>query len=187
MIDENAYGLLVSYFSIEEDEYGLEIEAFVERVSAFGTTLRTCLRELSLGDSVRALNLGHAFYLELAEDELAADPLGWLREARRRLSEQGFESVAVLTHGGRWVAPEAAEGTAANEAPPIVDVCLPSEALRHALDADAASRATEDDEPSGWGPGLYVENEAIEALGRKLKNEPTALEAGGARFFRIGR
>jgi hypothetical protein len=183
MIDENAYGILVSYFDIEEDEYGLEIESFAERVSAFGAILRGCLRDGALGAQVRAVALGHAFYFELAEDELGGDPLAFIREARRRLSDEGFESVGVLTHGGRWLEAEAQ----ASEPSPLMEVCLPSEPLRHALDADAASRATEDDEPSGWGPGLYVEDEAIEALGRKLKNEPTALEAGGARFFRISR
>jgi hypothetical protein len=50
----------------------------------------------------------------------------------------------------------------------------------------ATRRADEGDE-RGWGPGLYVDLEAIEALGRSFKNAPTALEIGGATFYRVGR
>jgi hypothetical protein len=35
MIDENAFGLLVSYFSIEDDEYEGEREHFIERYATF--------------------------------------------------------------------------------------------------------------------------------------------------------
>ena len=185
MIDENAYGLLISYFGIEDDEYGLERDEFVQRVQDFHAHVRAHLAEVELDASARALNFGHAVYVELAEDELPFDPLAWIREMRRRLTEDEFESVGVLTYGGRWLHLD--DAPAPSEASGVHEISLPSEPLRHALDADAASRQTEDDEEIGWGPGLYVENEAIEALGRKLKNEPTALEVGGARFFRIGR
>jgi hypothetical protein len=38
----------------------------------------------------------------------------------------------------------------------------------------------------GWGPGLYVEKDAIEQLGKSLKNEPTALPVLSSVFYRIG-
>ena len=43
MIDENAFGLLLSYFDIENDEYALEAEEFVERVETFRSSWRSCL------------------------------------------------------------------------------------------------------------------------------------------------
>jgi hypothetical protein len=190
MIDENAFGLLIGYFGIEDEEYGLEREEFVTKIQEFRRLCRRCLEEQSLGPAVRAFDLGHAFYLELPEDALEADPIQWLRRARERLREGSFESVAVLTYGGRWV-----EENQVTETPAMremdgasVQACLPpSEPFRHALDADSATRMTAGDEDVGWGPGLYVETDAIEGLGRKLKNEPTPLEAGGATFFRLGR
>jgi hypothetical protein len=39
----------------------------------------------------------------------------------------------------------------------------------------------------GWGPGLYLDTEAVEALGLNLKNQPTALNVAEATFFRVGR
>jgi hypothetical protein len=60
----------------------------------------------------------------------------------------------------------------------------PSEPLRRALSAEVATHAT-GDEP-GWGPGLYLDTEAVEALGRTPKNAPTVLEIAGATFYRAG-
>lgn len=63
----------------------------------------------------------------------------------------------------------------------------PSEALRKALAAEAfAQPTTAHDGDAGWGPGLYIEKEAIEQLGKSLKNVPTALPALTATFYRIG-
>ncbi|HMJ13152.1 MAG TPA: hypothetical protein VK524_17145 [Polyangiaceae bacterium] len=186
MIDENAYGLLVSYFDIENDEYALEAEEFVERVSAFRRCWRSCLEEQA--GPMRAIDLGHALYIELAEDELPGEPVALLRDLRKRLSEHEIESVGVLTFGGRWLHSDDESSPACTDqlgSVTVHELSLPSEPFRHALDADAAARATQDDEPVGWGPGLYLESEAIEAMGRKLKNAPTPLEAGGATFFRI--
>jgi hypothetical protein len=55
--------------------------------------------------------------------------------------------------------------------------------------ADAASRLTGDEtaEDDGWGPGLYFDTEAVDALGRTPKNAPTALVTAGASFYRVGR
>ncbi|HTA91555.1 MAG TPA: hypothetical protein VK745_18355, partial [Polyangiaceae bacterium] len=95
-------------------------------------------------------------------------------------------SVGVLSHGGRWLS-EAAE------APPLVDgvewlsVSLPSEPLRRALYAETAAHPADEHDEAGWGPGLYVDTEAVEALGRSLKNAPTPLAVAGATFFRVAR
>jgi hypothetical protein len=190
MIDENAYGVLISYFAIEDEEYALERDEFIQRLKSFQKAWQACVNDLPLGDSPRAFDLGHAVYLELAEDDLTGDPLTWLREARARLSEAELDSVGVLSYGGRWLAAEDA-GVSPTvlelESTAVHQLALPSEPLRHALDADSAARMTLGDEVVGWGPGLYVETDAIEALGRKLKNAPTPLEAGGATFYRIGR
>jgi len=59
----------------------------------------------------------------------------------------------------------------------------PSEPLRRALDAETLSRR--DEHVTGWGPGVYVDTEALEALGKTPKNAPTLLRAPGAQFFRI--
>jgi hypothetical protein len=189
MIDENAYGILISYFGIEDDEYALEREQFLERFQHFCACWQSFLEQKPLASSVLAVDLGHALYLEFAEDELLGDPLSFLRELRNGLRETELESVGVLTFGGRWLLEDNQSQAGATRRIGSVNVqqlSRPSEPMRHALDADAAARMTSGDELSGWGPGLYVEDEAIEALGRKLKNAPTSLEAGGAIFYRIG-
>jgi len=66
----------------------------------------------------------------------------------------------------------------------LVNASGPSEPLRRALCADAASRGDQD--AAGWGPGLYLDVDAVEALGRKPKNQPTILRSGGAEYFRAG-
>ena len=188
MIDENAFGLLISYFQVEDDEYGLGPEEFAARYRAFCAVLDECLAGLPLGKDVRAVDLGHVLYLEVAEGDETEDPFQWLRDVRARLSARDFMSVAVLSHGSRWVEEQPEEQSAPEARPgnvPVLRVGLPSEPLRRALYADAASRV--DDDCPGWGPGLYVDAEAIEALGRKLKNVPTALEASGATFYRFAR
>jgi hypothetical protein len=63
----------------------------------------------------------------------------------------------------------------------------PSEALRKALGAEAFAQPTlSEGNESGWGPGLYIEKDAIEQLGKNLRNTPTALPALSATFYRIG-
>jgi hypothetical protein len=189
MIDENAFGILLSYFTVEDDEYGLEREEFVARFQEFRATVRGALSDLSLGNGVRAIDLGHAFYVEVGDGDQTESPLAWAKQARARLTERGFETVAVVTHGGRWV--EDADGWSSvepmNEAG-LVSVSLPSEPFRRALYADAASRHAEDEEEeeAGWGPGLYLDVEAVEALRIKLRNLPTSLRVGSAEFYRVG-
>jgi hypothetical protein len=188
MIDENAFGLLISYYSIEDDEYGLEPDDFVRRFGEFRELVLGLVREQSPGSDVRALDLGHALYFELADGDQHGDPIAWLKQARARLSECELESVGVLSHGGRWLADSESHAPSEQIGSDVklLRASLPSEPLRRALYADAASRLDEESDFEGWGPGLYVDSEAIEALGRSPKNAPTPLCTAGAVFYRVG-
>lgn len=187
MIDENAFGLLVSYFGIEEDEYAGEREQFVERYTQFCFLVCERLTENPPGSTVRAIDLGYAFYVELPDGEQAGDLIGWLRDLRATLTEHGFDSAGVLTHGSCWVDEH-------DPRPDIVDcgsvklfrASRPSEPLRRSLLAEAATHGDPELGAEGWGPGLYLDVEAVEALGRRPKNTPTILRSGGAEFFRAG-
>ncbi len=187
MIDENGFGLLISYFNIEDEEYAGEREDFIERYATFTALVRDRLSEQPPAPAARAIDLGHAFYVELADGEQAVELIAWLRELRARLAEHGFATAGMLAHGSIWV-------DEADPRPDIVDcgpvklfrASRPSEPLRRCLLAEAATHADEADETEGWGPGLYLDVEAVEALGRKPKNTPTILRAGGAEFFRAG-
>jgi hypothetical protein len=188
MIDENAFGLLVSYFHIEDDEYTLERAEFIGRFQQFRTTMLDLVGESRFGVPVRVLDLGHAVYLELAQEDGIEDPIRWLRTARERLAQQNFVTVGVLAHGSRWVG----EGEPAADTPvargdaTILTVSTPSEPLRRALYAETQTHPDDTLELEGWGPGLYIDTEAVEALGRKLKNAPTPLSSAGATFYRMG-
>jgi hypothetical protein len=187
MIDENAFGLLISFFDIEDEEYRGERADFVARYAAFTALVRERLSREPLGTEAHAIDLGYAFYLELADGDQRGDLIGWLRQLRVTLSEEGYATAAMLTHGSRWV----------DEAEPRPDIVqlgevrlfrasLPSEPLRRSLLAEAATHGDEQQGDEGWGPGLYLDVEAVEALGRRPKNTPTILRAGGAEFFRAG-
>lgn len=186
MIDESAFGLLIAYYDLENDEYAGEPEDFVERYTAFTGLLRERLTEVPPATSGRALDLGHALYVELVEGEQACDPIGWLRETRALLTEHGYTTAGVLTFGETWV------NEAAPPEPPqmrnllLVRASLPSEPFRRALLAEAATHGDEDASVEGWGPGLYLDVDAIDALGRKPKNAPTVLRTAGAQFYRGG-
>ena len=187
MIDENAFGLLLSYFDIEDAEYEGEREDFVERYATFAALVRDRLTEKPPGTNARAIDLGYAFYVELPDGEQLADLIGWLRELRATLAEREFLTAGMLTHGSCWVDAE-------DPRPDIIDcgsvklfrASRPSEPLRRALLAEAATHGDDEAGVEGWGPGLYLDREAVEALGRKPKNAPTILRSGGAEFFRAG-
>lgn len=187
MIDENAFGMWVSYHDVENDEYALERDEFVARVDEFRALLIDCLSTFPLGRNVRAVDFGHGLYVEVADGDQVEDPIVWLKMVRARLTGRQFRTVGVLSHGSRWVADQGppAVGPAGPDAT-LTSVSLPSEPLRRALYADAAARYDEEDAPEGWGPGLYIDVEAVEALGKSFKNEPTPLLASGAMFFRVG-
>jgi hypothetical protein len=187
MIDENAFGLLIAYLNIEDDEYAGERSEFIARHADFTACVRARLAEQRLGTGVRGLDLGHAVYVELVEGEQERDLITWLRETRTLLSEAGFVTAGILTYGSSW----RDEGEARPSVGDVGGVSLvyasgPSEPLRRALHADAAARGDEGEEATGWGSGLYLDVEAVEALGRKPKNQPTILRCGGAEFFRAG-
>jgi hypothetical protein len=187
VIDENAFGWLIAWATVEDEEYGLEREPFVERLRAFRACLAELLAHEPPGAPLNVLDAGATLYCELAQGDETADPFGWLKAARARLSEAGFESIGVLSHGSRWV-PEDDEA-------PLMQLDLgerartchwawSSEPWRRASAAEGAARG--DEEHPGWGAGLYLDAEALEALGKKLKNAPTPLCAGGGTFYRIG-
>ncbi|MBN2194278.1 MAG: hypothetical protein JW751_15785 [Polyangiaceae bacterium] len=188
MIDENAFGLLLGYHTIENDEYSCEPGEFSARLEGFHLAAVTWLAEERLGDNVQAVDLGHAVYLEIAESDETRDPIEWLRGWRAAVDTAGFTTIAVLTHGSRWIAEEGTApelpGVECAKDTLVYRVAHSSEALRRALYADTA--AQHDPTREGWGPGLYVDAEAIEALGKKLRNEPTALHVAGAMFYRLG-
>jgi hypothetical protein len=185
--DENAFGVLIGYFAIEDDEYRLDTEAFAGRFQEFRTAVRDCLETFPLAQAVLAREFGHAVYLEFADGEQTEDPITWIKTVRARLNSRELKSVGVLSHGGRWLSEPV-------EAPPpsVVGVAwqsvsLPNEPLRRALYAETATHGADEDDESAWGPGIYVDTEAVEALGRTLKNAPTPLAIAGATFYRVAR
>jgi len=189
MLDENAFGILLSYHHAENDEYACEPPEFAERFTRFRKLVADFLDENPLGNDVVVVDLGHAVYLEVAHDDETVEPLGWLRQARARLAEHDFVSVGVLSHGSRWVDESEGPSVSVEHVAGVRRVALagPSEPLRRALYAETASHRDEDDAPEGWGPGLYADTEAIEALGKQPKNAPTLLRVAGASFYRAGR
>lgn len=190
--DENAFGVLVAYLRIEDDEYGLEPEAFGTRFLNFRRAVRACVESFPLAKSLQVREFGHALYLEFADGDQLEDPIGWIKLVRARLNAHDFESVGVLSHGGRWRAEPDDEPPPTPAGVEWLSVSLPSEPLRRALYAETACHGNEaenedEDEDTGWGAGIYVDTEAIEALGRALKNAPTPLAVAGATFFRVAR
>ncbi|HEU5073227.1 MAG TPA: hypothetical protein VFU02_03625 [Polyangiaceae bacterium] len=190
MIDENAFGILISDFDLEDDEYRLEPDEFGERTQRFHDVVFEHVAEHALAPHTRALDFGHAIFFEFGEGDQVTAPLGWLKTLRGVIAEAGLTSVGILTHGSRWVDEEAGVEVEVEQryigSVAVARVSNSSEPLRRALYADTASRPHEDDS-EGWGPGLYADTEAIEALGLTPKNQPTGLSVAGATFFRISR
>jgi hypothetical protein len=187
--DENAFGVLIGYHALEDDEYALEPAEFAARFAQFRAAVRACVEAFPLAEGVLVRELGHAVYLEFSDGDQKEDPIGWIKLVRARLTGLELKSVGVLSHGGRWLGEDVT-------LPPAVagvqwlSVSLPSEPLRRALYAETATHSADDSDASdegAWGPGLYVDTEAIEALGRSLKNAPTPLAVAGATFFRVAR
>ncbi len=187
MIDENAFGILVSFHAIEDEEYESdELDEFVDRFTLFQRLVLQCLQEGAPGEGVKVLCFGHAVYLELAEDAAAKGLLGWAKGVRKELSEHDFDSAVILTHGGRWMTDEpSAERVSHVGSSTVLHCSLPSEPLQRALVAHTASHGLPA-EADAWGPGLYLDTDALDALGIRPKNEPTRLEVAGAAFYRVG-
>ena len=186
MEDENAFGLLLSWVDLEQAEYTLEAAEFAQRWREFREAWREALAIFALGTDVRALELGHALYLEVAEGDHTEDPIAWLKLVRARLLEKGFATVGVLTYGGRWLDDQVGSELPEMNGVFVAVASCPSEPLRRALWAATAAHHDDADAPEGWGAGLYVDTDAIDALGRKFKNAPTPLAAAGATYFRVG-
>jgi hypothetical protein len=185
MIDEDAFGVLFSYFEIEDDEYGSENRSdFIERFEAFERLTLGLLGNMELPPDHHVLCLGHALYAEFRDREDTPQLFARFREAASRLTSEGFVNVAVLTHGSRWVEEgQPAELSITGDAPRVAQISRPSEPLRRALFVAALAQA--DEEVEGWGAGVYADTEALEALGKTPKNAPTVLRAPGAEFFRV--
>jgi hypothetical protein len=183
-IDQNAFGLLLSFHDIENAEYSLDPEEFVERFERFRDVALGHAREKPLASGLGAIDLGHALYFEFEDGDQLLDPMSWLRELHKTLTAEDFAVVAVLSHGGRWVEVEGAGPRESDSVFPLVRAARPSEALRRALYADTASHGSDGED--GWGSGVFVDEDAVSALKRAFKNAPTALRVAGATFFRIG-
>jgi hypothetical protein len=185
MIDEDAFGILFSYYEVEEDEYGGdERSEFVERFEAFERLALEAVQSLELPSDHHVLCLGHAVYAECPDHEDTPQLFARFRAAAARLANEGFVNVAVLSHGSRWVEEEqGAALSVSSEAPRVARLSRPSEPLRRGLFVAALAQA--DDQVEGWGPGVYADTEALEALGKTPKNAPTVLRAPGAEFFRV--
>jgi hypothetical protein len=187
MIDESAFGILISYFNLEDDEYAGERADFVERYGLFSRLLEERLTNAPPAAAARALDLGHGMYVELLEGEQELDLIAWLRQTRATLAEAGFQTAAALTFGSAWIdESEPRPAVVALGKIKLVRASLPSEPLRRALLAEAATHADDEAGSTAWGAGLYLDVEAVEALGRKPKNSPTILRSGGVAFYRGG-
>lgn len=129
-------------------------------------------------------------WVEASEEECPSDS---------DVSLPSVESMPQARESGAWRVSTAKEPDASN---PLASPCPihnerveatspgtfgPSEPLRKALAAESfAQPTTSGATDHGWGPGLYVEKDAIEQLGKNLKNAPTALAVHSSTFYRIG-
>ncbi|HEY5957270.1 MAG TPA: hypothetical protein VIV60_11980 [Polyangiaceae bacterium] len=187
MIDENAFGVLIAIFDPEDAEYSLENAAFLDFLGRFARAIETRLGEQPLAEGLRRLDLGHAQYLEFADGDQSVDPIVWVRQTRQRLIDADLPNLCVLAAGGRWIDSPATDEAPTGTSSEYSVTVGPSEPLRKALAAEAFAQPTTSAETDdSWGPGLYVEKDAIEQLGKSLKNTPTALPVLSTLFYRIG-
>ncbi len=189
MEDENAFGILIVFHTIEDEEYASdELDSFVDRYLLFQRLVLQYVEEHPPGSGCRGIEFGHSVYIELAEEETAPGLLKWVKALRAQLTENDFENAVVVTHGGRWLpaeGPAEIQQTRAGDVP-FATLGGPSEPLRRAMYAETASQGCPSEE-SAWGAGFYLDSEAMEALGIRPKNEPTLLEVAGASFVRVSR
>jgi hypothetical protein len=154
MIDQNAFGLLISYFTLEDDEYCGEREDFVQRYCEFAECIVTELTQRPPALGARAIDLGFALYVEFEDGDQHGDPIAWLRQLRATLASADYATAAFLTHGSVWI-------DEAEPRPDILDcgglklvrACRSSEPLRRALWGEAATHQDEASSTFGWGPG----------------------------------
>lgn len=187
LLDENAYGIWISWFDAEDVEYSQSADKFPPRIMVFRSAISEFLDREPLGEGVRAIDFGTAVYVEVGDGDETSDLLKWVRAFRAYLKEGDWETFAVVSHGGRWVARDA--GACLPPRVGSVEVVAsfgPSEPFRKAMAAEAMAHDDEETGEPGWGVGLFVDVDALEAMNRALKNAPTALCSGGACFYRVG-
>ncbi len=188
MIDENAFGALISYVAIEDDEYQSEdTDTFQSLADEFKRCCVEALRNGAPAPNTHAVFTGHALYVELPEAEQKPKLVTFVRALREQLQERAIVTAGILTFGGRWVMREDVVDIDVEEGRDyrLATVSLPSEPFRKALHVEAACHGAGD--VAGWGPGLYFDADVLEPLGLNLKNQPTPLHIGDATFFRVGR
>src|ERR1043166_8721054 len=129
MIDEDAFGVLFSYYELEDDEYGSdEREEFVRRFESFERAALGIVQALALPGDPHVVCFGHAVYAEFRDETPAPDLLRALRMASSRLAAEGFVNATVLSYGARWVRSDAAPELSLSEtAPRIARISRPSE------------------------------------------------------------
>ena len=186
LADENAFGIWVSWFDAEDVEYAQSSDKFPPRVQVFRAAVADFLERESLGAGVRALDFGTAVYVEVGDGDQTTDVLGWVRKLRTFLLAGDWLTFAVVAHGGCWVATSPA-GCMPER---VGDVRVlgsfgPSEPLRKVMAAEVMAHGDDDSGEPGWGVGLFVDADALEAMGRKLKNAPTALWSSGVCYYRL--
>ena len=132
MIDENAFGILISDFDLEDDEYRLEPHEFGDRTRRFHDVVFEYVAEHPLASDTRALDFGHAIFFEFGEGEIQRP------------------SVGILTHGSRWVDEDTGVEVEVEQryigSVAVARVSHASEPLRRALYADTATRPHDDDD-----------------------------------------
>lgn len=188
MIDENAFGTLISYVGIEDDEYEHDdTAAFAERITRLREVCTRVLASTPPAANTHAVFWGHALYVEFPQADDKPALLPFIRTLRDELREHGIETAGIVTFGGRWVEQEDRVDLAVNEHKDvrIASVSLPSEPLRKALHAETACQGF--DGLDGWGTGLFFDAEALSPLGLNLKNQPTPLFVADATFVRVGK
>jgi hypothetical protein len=188
VIDENAFGALISYVGIEDDEYEHnDTAAFAERIVQLRDVCTQVLESSAPAPNTHAVFWGHALYVEFAEPEGKPSLLAFIRTLREKLQQHSIETAGIVTFGGRWVETEDRVELSLNErnGVRIAGVSMPSEPLRKALYAETACQGF--DGAEGWGTGLFFDVDALEPLGLNLKNQPTPLYVADATFVRVGK
>lgn len=186
LTDQNAFGIWVSWFDAEEVEYSASADKFAPRILVLRAAVSDYCAGFPLGRGVSVLDLGTSFYFEVEDGDQTEDPVGWLRALRAFLEQGDWETFGAVTHGGRWCAAPGLQPLDFGGSHRIGSFG-PSEPFLRAVAAHAMAHDDEDAGTEGWGTGLFVDLDALEALNRKLKNEPTTMRAGGASFVRIAR
>lgn len=186
LIDQNAFGLWVGWFDAEEVEYSASADKFAPRILVLRAAVSDYCASFPLGERVSVLDLGTSFYFEVEDGDHTEDPVAWLRSLRAFLEQGDWATFGAVTYGGRWCAAPTLQPLGFGSMARLASFG-PSEPFLRAVAAQALAHDDEDAGTEGWGTGMFVDLDVLEAMNRKLKNEPTTLRAGGASFVRIAR